>query len=202
MMKAILGLYIENSCTVKESFVIFIQYPDRFNSPKDVMWRVCVGGLSYLLFFFFLIACTVLDKSCRIVSKAPFRCIRCIYLERKGTERKGKRANHPLHVLAASGILKVPSAAAIWQLTRRTRKKNPRSTGENNYNNSIHMSFKFWENQHGAIPRWSPIQLYCNSRLTGLNLKFSGERERANAYSIDGKTIPFCPRSVLHVLSE
>ena len=38
--------------------------------------------------------------------------------------------------------------------------KNPRSTGETNYNNSTHMSSKFFfENQHGAIPRWSPIQL-------------------------------------------
>ena len=36
---------------------------------------------------------------------------------------------------------------------------NPRSTGETNYNNSIHMSSKFFENQHEAIPRWSPIQL-------------------------------------------
>ena len=37
--------------------------------------------------------------------------------------------------------------------------KNPRSTGETNYNNSAHMSCTFFENQHEAIPRWSPIQL-------------------------------------------
>ena len=36
--------------------------------------------------------------------------------------------------------------------------KNPRSTGEINYDNSIHISPKF-ESQHGAVPRWSPIQL-------------------------------------------
>ena len=36
--------------------------------------------------------------------------------------------------------------------------KNPRSTGEINYDNSIHISPMF-ENQHEAIPRWSPIQL-------------------------------------------
>ena len=36
----------------------------------------------------------------------------------------------------------------------------------------------FFENQHEAIPRWSPIQLLpC---LTGLNLEFSGERQHAN----------------------
>ena len=37
--------------------------------------------------------------------------------------------------------------------------KNHRSTGETNYNNSIYMSSKFFENQHEAIPRWPPIQL-------------------------------------------
>ena len=36
------------------------------------------------------------------------------------------------------------------------REENLRSTGETNYNNSTHISSKF-ENQHGAIPRWSPI---------------------------------------------
>ena len=36
--------------------------------------------------------------------------------------------------------------------------KNPRSTGETNYN-STHMSSKIFENHHGAIPRWSHIQL-------------------------------------------
>ena len=30
--------------------------------------------------------------------------------------------------------------------------KNPRSTGETNYNNSTHMSSTFFENQHEAIP--------------------------------------------------
>ena len=39
------------------------------------------------------------------------------------------------------------------------RKKNPRSTEEANYNNSTHMSSTFFENQHRAIHRWSPIQL-------------------------------------------
>ena len=34
--------------------------------------------------------------------------------------------------------------------------KNPRSTGE--IKNSTHISSKF-DNQHEAIPRWSPIQL-------------------------------------------
>ena len=36
-------------------------------------------------------------------------------------------------------------------------KKNPRSTGEINYDNSIHVSPKY-EIQHGAVPRMSPIQ--------------------------------------------
>ena len=36
--------------------------------------------------------------------------------------------------------------------------KNPRSTAETNYNNSAYMSSKL-DKQHGAIPRWSPIQL-------------------------------------------
>ena len=35
--------------------------------------------------------------------------------------------------------------------------KNPRSKGETNYDNSTHMSSKFFENQHEAIPRWSPM---------------------------------------------
>ena len=37
--------------------------------------------------------------------------------------------------------------------------EKPRNTGETNYNNSTHMSSKF-QNQHVAITRWSPIQLY------------------------------------------
>ena len=74
-------------------------------------------------------------------------------------------------------ILKVLSAAAIQPVclttdhsldlgdftegrkSGETREKNPRSTEEANYNNSTHMSSKFFENQHRAIPRWSPIQL-------------------------------------------
>ena len=91
---------------------------------------------------------------------------------------RGREANHPylqpvaelrrtqINVVKSKGILKAPSAAAIRQLTtdhslgsRENPEKNPRSTGETNYNNSTHMSSKFFENQHGAIPRWSHIQL-------------------------------------------
>ena len=80
-----------------------------------------------------------------------------------------------INVVKSKGILKAPSAAAIRQLTTdhslgldvdstegrkpENPEKNPRSTGETNYNNSTHMSSKFFDNQHGAIPRWSPIQL-------------------------------------------
>ena len=78
-----------------------------------------------------------------------------------------------INVVKSKGILKAPSAAAIRQLTTdhslglgvdfteggkpENPEKNPRSTGETNYNNSTHMSSKFFENQHEAIPRWSPI---------------------------------------------
>ena len=97
---------------------------------------------------------------------------------------RGREANHPylqpvaelrrtqINVVKSKGILKAPSAAAIRQLTTDHSlglgvdfteggkpEKNPRSTGETNYNNSTHMSSKFFENQHGAIPRWSHIQL-------------------------------------------
>ena len=62
------------------------------------------------------------------------------------------------------GIPKAPSAAAIRQLTTdrslglgiditegekpENPEKNPRSTGETNYNNSTHTSSTFLENQH------------------------------------------------------
>ena len=49
---------------------------------------------------------------------------------------------------------------------RRTRKKNPRSTGETN-------SHEFFENQHEAIPK-------VVTHSSGLNLEFSGERQRAS----------------------
>ena len=32
--------------------------------------------------------------------------------------------------------------------------KNPPSTGESNYNNSTHMSSKFWESTEGDQPKW------------------------------------------------
>ena len=77
-----------------------------------------------------------------------------------------------INVVQSKGILKAPSAATIRQLTTdhslglgvdfteggkpENPEKNPRSTGETNYNNS---SSAFFEDQHEAIPRWSPIQL-------------------------------------------
>ena len=80
-----------------------------------------------------------------------------------------------INVVQSKGILKAPSATTIRQLTTdhslglgvdfteggkpENPEKNPRSTGETNYNNSTHTSSKFFENQHEAIPRWSPIQL-------------------------------------------
>ena len=78
-----------------------------------------------------------------------------------------------VNVVKSKGILKAPSAAAIRQLTTdhslglgvdfteggkpENPEKNPRSMGETNYNNSTHMSSKIFENQHEAIPKWSPI---------------------------------------------
>ena len=81
-----------------------------------------------------------------------------------------------INVVKSKGILKSPLAAAIRQLTTdhslglgvdfteggkpENPEKNPRSTGEINYNNSTHMSSKFvFENPNEAILRWSPIQL-------------------------------------------
>ena len=100
---------------------------------------------------------------------------------------KNRGTNHPylqpvaelrrtqINVVKSNGILKAPSAATIRQLTTdhssdlgidfreggkpENPEKNPRSTGETNYNNSTHTSSKFFGNQHEAIPRWSPIQL-------------------------------------------
>ena len=102
-------------------------------------------------------------------------------------ERKCWTVNHPylhpvaelrrmhINVVKSKVILKAVSAATIRQLTMdhslglcgdfteggklENPEKNPRSTGETNCNNSTHMSSKFFENRHGAIPRWSPIQL-------------------------------------------
>ena len=37
--------------------------------------------------------------------------------------------------------------------------KNIQNTGETNYNNSTYMSSTFFENQHEAVPGWSPMQL-------------------------------------------
>ena len=65
-------------------------------------------------------------------------------------------------------------------------KKNPRSTGETNYNNPTHMSSKFFENQYETIPRWSSIQLYSRPTCE-LNLEFSGERQRAITTSVKVK---------------
>ena len=65
-----------------------------------------------------------------------------------------------INVVKSKGILKAPSAAAIRQLTTdhsldlgvdfteggkpENPEKNPRSTGKTNYNNSTHMSSKFF----------------------------------------------------------
>ena len=85
-----------------------------------------------------------------------------------------------INVVKSKGTLKVPSAAAIRQLTtdhslglgcdfteggvdfteggvdftEENPEKNPRSTGD-----STHISSEFFENEHEAIPRLSPIQL-------------------------------------------
>ena len=82
--------------------------------------------------------------------------------------------NMQINVVKSTDILKTPSAAAIRQLTtdsslgtlgvdfmeRGKPEKNPRITGETNYNNSTHMSSKFFfYKQHEAIPRWSLDQL-------------------------------------------
>ena len=89
-----------------------------------------------------------------------------------------KNADHRGQV---ESILKAPSPAAIRQLTMdnsldlsvdfteggksENSEKSPQSTGETNYNNSTHMSSKFFEDQHEAIPRWSPIQLMRGDAL-------------------------------------
>ena len=97
---------------------------------------------------------------------------------RKGLERievEAELRRTQINVVKSKGILKAPSAAAIRQLTTdhglglgvdfieggkpESPEKNPRSTGETNYNNSTHMSSKLFQDQHEAIPRWSPIQL-------------------------------------------
>ena len=56
--------------------------------------------------------------------------------------------------------------------------KNPRSTAEINYDNSIHMSPKFWDSAQRLYPDVHPSSYW--PRPTGLNLELSGERERAN----------------------
>ena len=79
------------------------------------------------------------------------------------------------NMVKSKGMLQAPSAAAIRQLTTdhslglgvdfteggnpENPEKNPRITGETNYNNSTHLSSKSFENQHGTISRWSPIQI-------------------------------------------
>ena len=97
-----------------------------------------------------------------------------------------------INVVKSKGILKALSATAIRELTTGhslglgvdftegeksdNTEKNPRSTRETNYNNSTQMSSKFFNTKlyTGGHPS-------CyNSRPTGLILKFSGERQRAN----------------------
>ena len=56
--------------------------------------------------------------------------------------------------------------------------KNPRSTGEINYDNSIHMSPKELRVNMGLYPDVHPSSYW--PRPTGLNLELSGERQRAN----------------------
>ena len=79
------------------------------------------------------------------------------------------------------GLSKAPSAAAIRQLTTdcclglgvdfteggkpENPEKNPRSTGETNYNNSAHTIGKFWRINTCLHPGGTPIQL--EPRLTG-----------------------------------